>query len=209
MLKNKKDRPCECGSGMKYIKCCGNPLIAQNEQASLGRDCDECQACCNLVGVEQLGKPFATNCEHQCSAGCGIYQNRPGVCRVFSCGWKLRPDMPPELRPEKCGLVLAVEESITIANGFDFYVYEVWPGAFATMSDRFRFVIDQCLNEKPHFGIVYVPFGKRQETTFQPAGRYMTGLPIVKQVFKLSERGVMLADTEEEVDKYLEQLRRK
>lgn len=209
MLKNKKDRPCDCGSGKKYGKCCGNPLIAQHDKMSEGRECGECQACCNLVAVEQLRKPYGVNCEHQCSAGCGIYQNRPGVCRVFACGWKLRPDMPPELRPEKCGLMLAVEESITVANRLDFYVYEVRSGAFSTMPDSFRQVLNRCLGEKPHFGVVFVPFGKHQETTFQPAARYATGLNVVKQVFALSDRGCVLAESEDEAFSIQEQLKRK
>jgi hypothetical protein len=37
------------------------------------RPCDGCTACCNLVGVAELGKPERCNCEHQIEQGCSVY----------------------------------------------------------------------------------------------------------------------------------------
>ena len=73
MLKNRNHRPCPCGSGRKYGKCCGDPAYLAAKRIAAMRECGDCQACCELVGVQELGKPYASRCAHQCSTGCAIY----------------------------------------------------------------------------------------------------------------------------------------
>lgn len=50
------------------------------------RDCGVCNLCCKLLAVDELPKPAGTWCAHVVKhKGCGIYQDRPGACRVFNC----------------------------------------------------------------------------------------------------------------------------
>lgn len=49
-------------------------------------------------------------CEHLCSAGCGIYAERPGACRKFECQWllgefELDGVTETETRPDACGVI--------------------------------------------------------------------------------------------------------
>jgi hypothetical protein len=60
------------------------------------------------MGVEELDKPEGEWCEHcEIGAGCRIYEDRPKMCRVWSCEWRSRPDRyPEEMRPDRCGFLL-------------------------------------------------------------------------------------------------------
>src|SRR3954462_15671172 len=107
MLKSKKELPCACGSGRKYKKCCGHPAVQPIKQLAAQRECGECQAWCEIMGVRELGKPYSTRCEHQCATGCAIYAARPHGCHVFECQWKFEHDrLLPEWRPDKSGVML-------------------------------------------------------------------------------------------------------
>lgn len=53
----------------------------------MARQCGDCQLCCRLVPVQEIGKPANTACRHQWPAGCFIYQRRPRSCREWSCQW--------------------------------------------------------------------------------------------------------------------------
>lgn len=74
------------------------------------RACGSCQACCELVGVSELGKAPGERCRHQCGAGCAIYAGRPSSCRTFTCLW-LEGAFPKHLKPNKTGFVPTVAES--------------------------------------------------------------------------------------------------
>ena len=41
------------------------------------RSCGDCQACCTVVGVQELSKPHWTRCRHQCGVGCAITKSAP------------------------------------------------------------------------------------------------------------------------------------
>jgi hypothetical protein len=92
------------------------------------RSCDECQACCTVVGVTELEKGTWTRCTHQCEQGCAVYERRPETCRGYSCLWQaglLEGD--ERRRPDKLGIVcdLRHEGVRPVVQ-----VWEVWPGAF-------------------------------------------------------------------------------
>jgi len=53
------------------------------------RQCGDCQLCCTLVPIAELGKPAGQRCQHQCNTGCAIYPTRPGSCRAWNCEWAL------------------------------------------------------------------------------------------------------------------------
>ncbi len=49
------------------------------------RSCGSCSHCCTVLRVVELHKVAGEHCIHQRgSAGCGIYETRPQVCREYS-----------------------------------------------------------------------------------------------------------------------------
>jgi hypothetical protein len=104
-------------------------------------DCGGCTACCDVIGVPSLGKPYYARCYHAAPAGCGIYATRPDDCRKFRCAWHMgvlgeRPDR----RPDQCGLLFAIE-----AKGSCYVeVYELTPGA--ATSEKGRYLLDLLMN---------------------------------------------------------------
>jgi hypothetical protein len=56
--------------------------------ATAGRACNGCTMCCKLLGIPALEKPRFKWCPHcDIGRGCRIYEDRPGECRAFLCGW--------------------------------------------------------------------------------------------------------------------------
>lgn len=65
-----------------------------------GRKCGTCNACCTVVGVNELGKPCNFRCEFQTKRGCWIYGKHPESCRTYKCIWLegfLHTDDRPDL----------------------------------------------------------------------------------------------------------------
>jgi hypothetical protein len=77
--------------------------------------CGECTLCCKIMSVKEFDKPVNTWCKHATKKkGCGIYETRPHMCRIFQCGW-LHQNMPAEFRPDRIhGLITADITSIQI-----------------------------------------------------------------------------------------------
>jgi len=72
------------------------------------RTCGPCTACCVelKIDVPQLRKKARVPCQHLSASGCGIYENRPPVCRQFLCGWRLFEDLGDDWRPDLCGALM-------------------------------------------------------------------------------------------------------
>jgi hypothetical protein len=63
--------------------------------------------CCKLPHIKELDKPFDVWCTHAVRGkGCGIYADRPAVCRAFYCGWMLDACFGPEWKPEKSKFII-------------------------------------------------------------------------------------------------------
>jgi len=77
----------------------------------VSRVCGACSLCCKLFEVGELIKPRDTWCRHVVfGKGCGIHPNWPKTCNDFFCLWRderLAVALPDELRPDRCGVVLA------------------------------------------------------------------------------------------------------
>lgn len=74
------------------------------------KSCGDCGLCCKLMGVTALDKPAGKWCRHfSKAAGCRIYDDRPGDCRVFNCLWLLTDALGPDWKPSVCGFVLHSE----------------------------------------------------------------------------------------------------
>jgi hypothetical protein len=119
------------------------------------RSCGDCQACCTVVGVQELDKPQWTRCPHQCQSGCAIYEARPRSCRGYSCLWAaglLNGD--EQQRPDRIGIILdlrtlddGTSDSVKPGDRVLIQVWEVWPGAMdqpqgASLINR---IAEQCL----------------------------------------------------------------
>jgi hypothetical protein len=72
------------------------------------RKCGDCQLCCKLLPVPDVGKPASTRCNHQRHGkGCTIYATRPKSCRLWSCAW-LEGDATDLPRPDRAHYVIDV-----------------------------------------------------------------------------------------------------
>ncbi len=76
--------------------------------SQLEKACGACQACCVVLKIQtpQLRKKAGVPCPHLEQKGCGIYDNRPPVCRAFLCGWRLLPEQDASWRPDLSGVML-------------------------------------------------------------------------------------------------------
>jgi hypothetical protein len=61
------------------------------------------------VEVEKPRNQWCKFCE--IGKGCGIYPDRPQVCKLFNCQWLLG-DFPDEMRPDKIGFYVLIEGSV-------------------------------------------------------------------------------------------------
>lgn len=83
----------------------------------INQGCGGCTACCRVIGVRELGKPYYFPCEHQSVSGCKIYSNRPESCRGFECFWLIGAmDFERQLRPDRFGFVITIGEEDSRRN---------------------------------------------------------------------------------------------
>ena len=126
------------------------------------RSCGDCQACCTVVGVQELSKPHWTRCQHQCATGCAIYEERPRSCRGYSCLWAAGLlDGDERRRPDRLGIIFdlrtaenTASDSVRPGDSVVLQVWEVWPGALdqptaAGLVDR---IAEKCLVVVRHYG---------------------------------------------------------
>jgi hypothetical protein len=75
-----------------------------------GRKCGTCTLCCKVMKIDELEKPRGIWCRH-CSVGvgCRIYDDRPGECRRFLCGYLTEASLSEDWLPTKSKIVLAAD----------------------------------------------------------------------------------------------------
>jgi hypothetical protein len=76
--------------------------------------CGPCNVCCDVSGVDALGKPYYARCPHLCdqstTGGCRVYTDRPGQCAEYRCVWHLGILGPrTDRRPLECGVLFQLE----------------------------------------------------------------------------------------------------
>lgn len=86
------------------------------------RQCGDCQLCCKLLPVRELGKPASTRCKHQSHArGCKVYgvgRGMPVSCKVWTCAWLTDPDARDLPRPDRARYVVDVmPDYVTAQDG--------------------------------------------------------------------------------------------
>jgi hypothetical protein len=71
--------------------------------------CGTCVVCCHALGFnakEGYKKAAGEMCRHCTGSGCGIYETRYELCRIFHCGWRRQPLLGEEWRPDRSGVLL-------------------------------------------------------------------------------------------------------
>jgi hypothetical protein len=78
-----------------------------SSEVAPGKACGTCMMCCKLPLIQELDKPTDRWCRHAViGKGCGIYTDRPPVCRSFHCQWIRDAQLGPEWKPEKAKFIL-------------------------------------------------------------------------------------------------------
>lgn len=75
------------------------------------RQCGDCQLCCKLLPVRELGKGANTRCRHQKHGkGCGVYGKpaMPPSCTLWSCRWLVEDRSEDLRRPDRAGYVIDI-----------------------------------------------------------------------------------------------------
>lgn len=81
------------------------------------RECGSCTLCCKVMSVPEIGKAENAWCVHCLpSGGCKIYQDRPGECRTFNCGWLMDESLGEDWYPRKSKIVLTMQAGHIIAR---------------------------------------------------------------------------------------------
>lgn len=100
------------------------------------RSCGTCSLCCKVLAIRELDKPTGVWCPNvRKGSGCGIYADRPSVCRDSDCLWLQSPDdaVPEEFKPERVRAVLwgnKADESSIIVHADPGYPTAFREGAF-------------------------------------------------------------------------------
>lgn len=84
------------------------------------RECGPCRTCCQELKIDapELKKKGGVLCPHHTGAGCGIYADRPKVCREFLCGWRLFEELGDEWRPDLSGVLIVKRASADMPKEF-------------------------------------------------------------------------------------------
>lgn len=127
------------------------------------RSCGECEACCVVMGVKEIGKYPGQECMNQTKGkGCAIYAERPESCARFLCVWIQTAAKGGILddrdRPDRCGvMLLASGDHSAFSRGTGIPVticHEVFPGAFRMYHGT------RLINKlKKKLVLVLVPYG--------------------------------------------------
>jgi len=97
--------------------------------------CGSCTLCCKLLDIPVLKKPQGKWCAHcDIGKGCSIYETRPAPCHDFACVWLesqgQKNPLPPDLRPDRCKVVLTFTPDRKDVLGFcDPASPDAWKGA--------------------------------------------------------------------------------
>jgi len=77
------------------------------------KSCGACSACCKELTFELFGslKPAGILCPHASPpSGCGIYPNRPHICRAYFCGWHHLPSLGDDWRPDRSQILISFRQ---------------------------------------------------------------------------------------------------
>jgi hypothetical protein len=140
--------------------------------------CSTCTACCDIIGVRELGKPYYARCVHL-QGGCGIYADRPETCRAYRCIWHLGPlGDKIERRPDNLGVMFQIDHEPPFGNVLE--VYELRKGAMNT-TEAWS-LVDKLLKNKRIQSLItgpvrIYPFGSDIQIQFAVSDVYQYTAP--------------------------------
>lgn len=124
--------------------------------------------CCKVLAVHAIAKPAGSWCPH-CKpkgGGCGIYRERPGECRTFSCAW-LAGLLPEEAdRPDRLKAVLFEDASENPAERIVVFA-EAHPGA-VNGNPRAQFLLQHFLGQDCTVVIRNADYVERHQSGYAP-----------------------------------------
>lgn len=112
------------------------------------------------VDAAELKKPANVACRHATGHGCGVYEVRPDICRVWFCLWRRIGELPDELRPDRSGLLAWFQSSDPAPSPFEreyIVIRGVEDDDEALHSGPARALLDMLVREGSH----PVFFGRR------------------------------------------------
>ena len=103
------------------------------------RECGGCTLCCTVLRVDALKKLGGVSCANLRGAdGCGIYAERPRICRAYRCLW-LQGGLEEADRPDRLDAVL---DLVSAGGSVRLAVREVFPGA-VDENPRLREIVER------------------------------------------------------------------
>jgi carbon storage regulator CsrA len=119
-----------------------------------------------VLDVEALNKKQDEACRHLCRKGCGIYSERPGACRDFTCAW-LNGLLGPADRPDRTKHVIWSTALIRWLMDKSFVVPVT--------------IVEGTHNELYHYGAHIVSWENHQfiRLDFDEAGKRIIGARVV------------------------------
>ena len=106
---------------------------------STSRECGACSLCCEVLRVDDLRKLGGVRCLYQRpEGGCGIYAERPAICRDYRCLW-LAGGLEDGDRPDGLGAVL---DLVAEGGGLWLEIREAEPRVF-DRSQRLREIAEE------------------------------------------------------------------
>lgn len=104
-------------------------MVSAKPDAQQARSCGGCNVCCTAMKVTPLNKPAGVACEHENEQGCGIYDERPQVCRVWYCMWvRDRGRVFAEHhRPDRLGVFFTASDADPRTGRQTIYAHEIQP----------------------------------------------------------------------------------
>jgi hypothetical protein len=99
------------------------------------RHCGDCQLCCKLLPVKELGKVHGERCRYQHTGkGCSVHAQLARIapsCAFWSCAWLVDPEATKLPRPDRCHFVVDIVPDFVHATPpggerIDIPVMQVW-----------------------------------------------------------------------------------
>lgn len=139
------------------------------------RECGDCNACCVTYEIEELNKWPHQPCKHLCSKGCSIYENRPKVCREYTCAWKESKIFNEDERPDKIGVIFRFRTGDSRGAGFRKCLDAVAEHGVLAKGTKAMEVVDRMAQNIP---VIVIPLRKTlgpwdQEGNLLPTAKYV------------------------------------
>jgi hypothetical protein len=133
------------------------------------RSCGGCTLCCKALAIKELNKPLGVACQHICSSGCAVQDQRATNdiyfgCNTYNCLWLLG-DLQEKDRPDKIKAVFtalphpnpAVKKPMVLVN--EAYVGSSDSGRAKELIDGFVRTGYSVVVKNPQYSTEYYPDG--------------------------------------------------